>query len=271
MTNVEMITVSPVEIHAREFKDLYLAKATQKIEKIYTDAVSYADAKNREIAKVLSDVATKNAYAKDGFKSVADYASQVFGMNKSRAYALANAGKVYNDEAAPEQMKALSPFKLAELNRLIPSQAAEAVTSGTITEASTEKEIREYVSQKLAGTEKPKVLPSYTVKVCGSSFDSISEMLTTPRTVDAWDEFFLNLMVERHAGQEITVVPLPKTSVNPDSKKKNVMRRLYICHDEAAAIELYEYRPPKEDKVKKHKFTREQLMQMLAEAEEEEQ
>lgn len=268
MTNVNMITVSPVEMHEHTFKDAYLTKATQKIEKIYTDAVTYAEDKNREIAKILSDVAAKNAYAKDGFKSVADYAAQTFGMQKSRAYALANAGKVYNDDKAPEQMKALSPFKLAELNRLIPSQAADAITSGAITENSTEKEIREYVTQKIAETEKPKVLPTYTVKVCGANFDSISEMLTTPRTVDAWDEFFLNLMTERHTGQEITVVSLPKASVNPDSKKKTISRRLYICHDEAAAIELFEYRPEKpkaERAAKKPKFTREQLMAMLAE------
>lgn len=272
MTNVNMITVSPVEMHEHTFKDAYLTKATQKIEKIYTDAVTYAEDKNREIAKILSDVAAKNAYAKDGFKSVADYAAQTFGMQKSRAYALANAGKVYNDKNAPEQMKALSPFKLAELNRLIPSQAADAITSGAITENSTEKEIREYVTQKIAETEKPKVLPSYTVRICGQGFESIMETLTSPRTVDAWDELFTNLLHERHPGQEVTTVSLPKASVNPDSKKKTISRRLYICHDEAAAIELFEYRqekPKPERAAKKPKFTREQLMAMLAEMDDE--
>lgn len=155
-----------------QFKDMRLNEATQKIMAIYEDAKKYADQKNREIACILSDVKKEKSYEADGFKSVADYAETVFGIKRANAYALANAGTVYNNPDTPEAVKNMTPSKVAEIATVNRAAVQKALDEGRISETSTQKELREFAKTAQpadAKAEKPKVLPLYAVKFIGDS------------------------------------------------------------------------------------------------------
>lgn len=264
----EMITVIHADTSAPiNFKDVRLKKATEKIISIYTQAAAFADEKNREIAKVLSDVAAKEAYKADGFKSVADYANSIFGINRQNAYALASAGKVYKDPNTPAELKAMSPSKLAELSSVKPEVVKAAIESGEISSKTTQKDLRAFANK--AKDEEPKkaeIVITYTAVPAGLPYDweSYSEILNTPRTLEEWDGFFEALVSERHESKPETI-KLPMGKFLESSKKATINRRLYMNKGYSIAVEFFTYTPSKvPPKPTAPKFTREELLAMLA-------
>lgn len=273
MKTTEMITVAAANTEiARNFKDERLKKATERIISIYTQAAKFADEKNREIAKVLAEVAEKESYKADGFKSVADYANELFGINRQNAYALANAGKVYKNTDAHPVLKAMTPSKLAELTGVDNKKLKDALDKGQITADSTQKSLREFASQsKNSDTKKVQVVTTYTAVIVGlDTPESLASSLKSPRTFEEWDKFFIGLIQSRH-DSPAEVVKLPNGKFSPDGKKATINRRLYINQGVAMAVEFFIYTPPATPvKPKAPKLTREQLMKMLAELDEEE-
>lgn len=269
-----IITVSDLTSPASiSFKDERLAKATQRITAIYNDAASYAEKKNREISKILADVADKKSYEKDGFKSVADYANSIFGIAKQNAYALASAGKVYNDETSHPELLAMTPSKLAEVSRLDTNVLNEALNSGKINHETTQKDLREFVNSNKteADTEKPVVLDTYTVRPCTPLVtDEQDDTYKMPRTIDEWDQFFIDYVAHVSPNTPVEIVKLPKGKVDSIATKATLERRLYLNREYSLVIEFNKYVPSKEKtpKTKTPKFTREQLMAMLAEMDE---
>lgn len=277
MKATEIITLNPITTAALTFKDERLNKATQRISAIYSDAAHYADTKNREIAKILGDVAGKKAYEVDGFKSVADYASTVFGISRQNAYALANAGKVYNDTNAHPELKAMSPSKLAELASTDIKALNAALEAGEITHDTTQKSLREFADRVKTDKEgeKPVVLDTFTVRPCIPLItEEMRDTFSMAKTLDDWDDFFMDYVV--NAGNTtaptspVEIVKLPKGNVDPTANKATVNRRLYFNRDFSVVVEFYKYTAPKAPKAPKPvapKFTKEQLLAMLAEME----
>lgn len=126
-----------------KLKDMVLQDYTVKIANTINSAVMFVDEKNREIARMLADISINKRYVADGFKSVGDYAAKFFGYKKSASYALAAAGEVYLDPKAPEELKAFSPYKLAELSRGDKEKVADAAVRGEIKPNDTVKALRE--------------------------------------------------------------------------------------------------------------------------------
>lgn len=274
MKATEIITLNPITAAAHTFKDDRLNKATQRITAIYADAAKYADTKNREIAKILGDVADKKAYETDGFKSVADYASTVFGIARQNAYALANAGKVYNDKDAHPELKAMSPSKIAELAAVDAKVVNAALNSGEINHDTTQKDLREFADKSKSKTdkkgEKPVVLDTFTARPCLSMVtDEMADTFSMAKTLDDWDEWFMGYVSNVSTESPVEIVKLPKGKADPNLTKATVNRRLYFNRSFSIVVEFYTYVAPKPAAVKTTttKFTKEQLLPMLSEME----
>lgn len=267
----------PIEVKKVDFKDDRLAKATQRITAIYNDAAQYAETKNREIAKILGDVADKKAYEKDGFKSVADYASKIFGIATQNAYALARAGKVYNDKKAHPELQAMSPSKLAELNAVDDKAVAAALESGEINRDTTQKALREFADKAKATkeSEKPVVLDTYTARPCVTFVDDkTADTFQQDRTIEEWDDYFMEFVKNAAPGSPIEIAPLKKLETHDSNVKRIAYRRLYMNRTYSIVVEFYKYNPskkpakaPEKPGFTVEKFTKEQLLDMLAELE----
>lgn len=278
--STELITTNSLTIAEKlQFKDERLSAATQEIINIYGDAMAYADAKNRQLASILSRVKNEKSYAEDGFSSVADYAAKTFGFQKGKAYQLAAAGDIYNDEQASERLKAFSPSKLAEIANVQREILETDVESGKITPDTTQKALREYKASNTPSDEEKstEVLDLYEAR-------PISSLLTIPETfvnlfksapmlISDWDTK-ISEYINNNSRFECEVIKLSKgpALVNGSlTKKRTVERRLYITYDFSIVVEYTVYRPIDIKKIKNKDFTREELEQLLAEYEEEEQ
>lgn len=268
----EIITINHINATLPTFEDERLSKATQRIIAIYNDAAKYADTKNREIAKILGDVADKKAYEKDGFKSVADYASKIFGIASNNAYALARAGKIYNDKNAHEELKAMTPSKLAELNAVDQKDIEEALNSGKITRDTTQKALREFADKAKADkeSEKPVVLDTFTARPCVTFIDEkASDTYHAPRTIEEWDDYFMDFVSNSAPGSPVEIISLKRLETHDNNVKRIAQRRLYLNRSHSVVVEFYKYTAPKPKAAKPvaPKFTKEQLIAMLAEME----
>lgn len=274
MKTTEIITINPIETINRTFKDERLKKATESITAIYTDAAKYADTKNREIAKILGDVADKEAYKADGFKSVADYASTVFGIARQNAYALANAGKVYNDKSAHPELQAMSPSKIAELAAVDTKAVTAALEAGEITHDTTQKALREFADKAKADKEgeKPVVLDTFTARPCVPIIsDEQADTFASPKTIDEWEQWFIDHVATISPESPVEVVKLPKGKVDTSASKATINRRLFFNRGYSVVVEFFKYKKPATPKTpSKPKFTKEQLLAMLAEMEDSE-
>lgn len=270
MKNTELITLDNINTNFPTFKDDRLNKATQRIITIYSDAAKYADSKNREIAKILGDVSDKKAYSADGFKSVADYASSIFGIARQNAYALANAGRVYNSKDAHPELKAMSPSKLAELSNVDAKKLSAALESGEITHETTQKALREFAdkSKPVAANENQEVLDIFTARPCVPALnEEQKDTFSSGKLLDDWDDWFMGYVSSVSPDSPVEIIKLPKAKVNSDSKKATVNRRLYVNRGYSIVVEFYKYTAPKASKPTDTNFTKEQLLAMLAEME----
>lgn len=289
----EIISVNPVSIElVQTLTDARLIEATQKIANIYTNAARYANDKNREISKILGTVATEKSYEADGFKSVAEYANKLFGINRQNAYALANAGKVYNDSTAPEVLHQLPPSKLAEIASLPEEIILIGLASGNISVNKTQKELREFARANKQDdlTEKVEVVKEYTIKtqyellsdaLYASAGESAEEIAKVDNwleivqnghfTFGEWDEIF-GAMLGYISGpsEPVEVAKLPNAKVSLDSTKATVTRKAFFTDTIVVTVKFFTYTPKMTEAPKAPKFTKAQLLAMLAEMEDDE-
>ena len=163
--------IAPVitSVGAFSFKNRALAGYSRRIAELGADI----SAKNVEIAKILGHVLDEKCYVEDGYKSVAEYAEEVFGIKKQSAYQMANVGaKFFNseDETAKKVSALVSPSNLAELQNVPMEEIKKALDSGTISESSTQKSLRDFAKS----TKEPKITvetlySGYTKAVTGST------------------------------------------------------------------------------------------------------
>lgn len=270
----ELITIAQASVEVKEFKDERLTQATAKIARIYSNALKYADEKNREISTVLAEVAEQKSYEKDGFKSVADYAYKTFGIARQNAYALANAGKVYNDETTPDSIKEFSPSKLVELNGVARETIEQAIQDGTISKDTTQKGLRDFAKANRQDKKESKtvVLEKYTARICTTFItEELEAELSKGRIMEDWDTFFKSYCTNELSKDEsdVEIVKLPKGYAFPDAKKATIERKLYFNKGISVVVEFRTYVPtinvPKKEE-QKQTFTIEQLQEMLAAA-----
>ena len=251
---LEVVTVK--DMGTFSFKSTKLAEYSRQIASLGSEIAS----KNIEIAKILGHVLTEKCYEEDGFKSVADYAEQVFGIKKQSAYQMANVGaKFYNteNETAKKAAAILPPSNLAEIVNMSEDEIKKEIEAGNISENSTQKELRE-VAKGYKEPKKVSVEPLYqgTIKfVVGSTV-----------TVRPFERFTIDTIlrnVARDYGFEVS-------DFKPHGKDKKVS----VTESGDVFVVTYEkYVAPKVEKnpKKSNKFTVEELMAMLAEAQAEQE
>lgn len=245
MKNTDIIRIDNEISEVPAFTNEHLAKATKRIAAIYNDALKYEDSKNREIAKILADVADKKSYTDDGFSSVADYANTVFGIARQNAYALANAGKIYNDKEAPAGLKAFSPSKLAEVASVEPEILIESVNSGAISAATTQKDLRDFANMVKDNPERVKILKYYTPSFCISSQlanEIFPNFTSLKMTIEDLDTFISARIYDRYiqtASGEIEIFKLPKRVFELGGKKTTVQRKVYFNGSFSVVVEFY--------------------------------
>lgn len=246
---LEVVTVK--DMGTFSFKSAKLAAYSRQIANLGSEIAS----KNIEIAKILGHVLTEKCYEEDGFKSVADYAEQVFGIKKQSAYQMANVGaKFYNSdsETAKKVSAILPPSNLAEIVNMTEDDIEKEITSGNISEDSTQKELRE-VAKGYKEPKKVSVEPLYqgTIKfVVGST--------VTVRTFERFTIDTILRNVARDHGFEIS-----------EFKSHGKDRKVAVTESGDMFMVTYDkyVAPKKEDKPKQgKKFTVEELIAMLAEA-----
>lgn len=268
----EIITISPVSIGVHNFKNYNLQLATDKIAQIYSNAAKYVDEKNRAIASILAEVAAEKSYVDDGFKSVADYAAKTFGIARQNAYALATAGKVYNDDTIAAEIKAFSPSKLPEIANIPSDVLVAALQSGEISPSTTQKALREFAKAHKAEKDTTPtdavVVDMYEATICMSAIPPAFSELDLPRTLDEWDEYFCNAvaLITGDDTDNIEQVKLPKGYARLDAKKATVNRKLYFNRFMSVVVEFYVYKPKAQIVSTQPKYTIEELQAMLAAA-----
>lgn len=270
MSSKSLINLTELSMTAPTFKSAALNDATKKIIALYKDATTFVDNKNREMAKILATVATAKSYELDGFKSVADYAKQTFGIDRQNAYSLASAGKVYNNAKANAELKAMSPSKLAELSRVDEKVVENAIKDGKISKNSTQKELRDFANENTKkDSEKPKIEPTYTARFCSSTVPGdVKDELKNQRTISEWENYFSNYF-ESLSGYPVETIKLAKIKLEDGGETLNIERRLFVNYTFSMVVELKVYKSDrKKSKAPIVKYNKEQLLKMLAELEE---
>lgn len=272
----DIITVNPLSISTAKFNSAHLNKCTQRIAAIYADASKYVEQKNRELASILAEVADRHSYEEDGFTSVAEYAETTFGIKKASAYALATAGRIYNDKAIPDSVKTLSPSKVVEVSNVDPKVIDDAMKSGKLSKDTTQKELRTFAqlnttksAEKTDG--KVTIIPDYTARphMYQETYADVIDKLTTPRPLEMWVDMIKASIAEDGT---VEVIKLPNAKTAPDAKRSVIQRRLFFTEYFSVVVSFY---PAKlgnksvshEPDPVKH-YTKEELEKMIKELEE---
>lgn len=153
---------TPEERARFNYKDSLLTVYATKIARIE----KHVESSRVELAKLLGAIETNKCYQADGFKSVADFAEQVFHINRANAYQLAKVGMRFLNnpsETAQNVAKMLPPSVLAEAVNMTDEDIASAIEAGTINENTTQKALRD-VAKAAKGEPKVKVLTDYDVR-----------------------------------------------------------------------------------------------------------
>lgn len=173
----EQLTITTARASKLDFKSEKLTQLTISLDAVYQEAAEMGRTANRRIACILSEIESTKCYTEDGYKSVADYAKEVFGIERSNAYQLATAGDVYNDfdtivksgETPSDAYRVLadmSPSKLAETISAGRDKAIEALENGEISADSTQKELRTWAkAAKASETQTGTVAKEYTAHI----------------------------------------------------------------------------------------------------------
>lgn len=243
----ELTTKNTAGLAKFNFKSAELNRAAESIAAIATNAKNA----NIELAKVLGHVKETKCYEDDGFKSVAEFAEQTFGIKKATAYQLANVGqRFYNSENETAQLAAqmFSPANLAEIAKMTDDEIAAEIENGMDAET-TQDELREIARNHKPATVKAaeKLVnisgTEYHIKTPAKSItaDGVKES----EFIAARGENSLKAKIKTPGGETVNIILADDGSVT-----------VYT----ATKVET-----PKKSKTADRKFTKEELLAMLAE------
>ena len=185
-TNNDMTIYSAqVSLDPKSFKSKKLYEYALRINAAREAAASVvlnaaADAKlaqdkfEREAGFVLSEVQDAKAYAADGYKSAADFAAAVFGLNKSDCSSYIRAYKMR--KAYPE-LDSMPRTNIDRLSAADSKSVKEAIANKELTPGSTQDKLKTFVADHPAKPKKAKVVPTFNIyapnKNCPSEFSML--------------------------------------------------------------------------------------------------
>lgn len=225
-----------------------IAAQTEAMNALYNDTKQRAEAINSALAPLFGELLVSKCYTEDGFKSIADYADQTFGIGKSMAYMLARVGKEFYNEGAELTAKAreaLTVSKLGELTGVDRVAIAKAIDEGELSSGSSLQDCREFAaSHRKAGKEK--VVTTFNVRSMDDNF--FLENVTKDQMYELTAEA---IKANGHAGEcgEVVITPAKLTGDKPSAAQH------FIVYTSIGYCRMYEYRPyvKAESKAKKGK------------------
>lgn len=243
------------------FKNVELNKASERI-----TALKGSISENmNEIAKILGRVKRDKLYVEDGFKSVSEYAENALDLGKATAYAMAGVGDRFllSDTKTAQTISAMLPASnLAELVGLTDEEIQDGINKRSITPNSTQVELRAFVkavkSKRTDGLVR--VLPEFIVDIKIIHNNTVSDIhfdkCTLPQAV-----------VE--ISKEIEFSGFTEKQYVNEGKKDGAYHagvRIYYKESTGDIVKMTYARleQPKAKEEKKPKFTKEQLLEMLA-------
>ena len=214
-----------------------IAEQSAAMNSVYNAAKEGAETVNKALAPLFGELLKTKCFKDDGFKSVADYAEQTFGMSKSMAYMLARVGEQFyidNSDCTVKARETLSTSKLAELTNTDRVAIAKAIDSGELSSDSSLIACRDFATaHKKPGKEK--VLPTFTVA------DMRSRAVLAENVIK-------ESMYEAVAGglvdEEIVESPAEVffATVKLDGDKASAAQH-FIAYTAGGFVKMYEYRP----------------------------
>lgn len=230
------------------FKNAQLNKISAKIAEqsaamnsVYNAAKEGAEAVNKALAPLFGELMASKCYKDDGFKSVADYAEQTFGMSKSMAYMLARVGEAFYNtgaEGAKLARETLSTSKLAELTGTDKKVVGDAIKAGELNADTPLAACRDFAtSHKKPGKEK--VVPLfdlYTLPRKEGDFPKLSAVQK-----EDFKEAILEARDMAFAADSMSIV-----SVKLDGDKPSAKQHFILCGIDGAVMgytEMWEYVP----------------------------
>lgn len=219
-----------------------IAAQTDAMNKLYNDTKQRAEAINSALAPIFGELLVSKCYTDDGFKSVADYAEQTFGIGKSMAYMLARVGKEFYNEGAELTAKAreaLTVSKLGELTGVDRIAISKAIDAGELSSESSLQDCRNFAaSHRKAGKEK--VVQMYDLyPVPHKSGDK-------PIAVNVVKDDFILAVLDSKGKLDVHPSNLAITGVKFEGDKASAAQHFVVYAVSGALLgysEVFEYRP----------------------------
>lgn len=211
-----------------------IAEQSAAMDSVYNAAKEGAEAVNKALAPLFGELMASKCYKDDGFKSVADYAAQTFGMSKAMAYMLARVGEAFYNTGSEDAKKAretLSTSKLAELTSVDKKEIGKALDSGELTQDTPLVACRDFATaHKKPGKEK--VVQTYNLyAMCYMEEGNDKGLIAENVTKDELPECAAN-----HSGLTLY------TSVKVDGDKPSAAQH-FIMYAPDGGCAMFEYRP----------------------------
>lgn len=214
-----------------------IAVEAANMNSVYNAAKEGAEAVNKALAPLFGELLTTKCFKEDGFKSVAEYAEQTFGMSKSMAYMLARVGEQFfntDNDYTRKARETLSTSKLNELTGTDRLAIAKAIDEGKLTADTSLASCREFATaHKKPGKEK--VLSTFNVynMVDKSIFVENVDKETMFEQVAV--SFVANGYVDSEAAVFFSTAKL-------DGDKPSAAQH-FIAYTAGGFTRMYEYRP----------------------------
>lgn len=226
-----------------------IAEQSAAMNSVYNAAKEGAEAVNKALAPLFGELLTSKCYKEDGFKSVADYAEQTFGMSKSMSYMLARVGEQFyntDNEYTQKARETLSTSKLAEFAGVDRVAIAKAIDDGELAADTPLASCREFAAtHKKPGKER--VLPTFNV------FSMADKAVPVAENVDK-DAMFTavadSLCLAAIADSPAAVM---FTTAKVDGDKASAAQH-FIAYTAGGFSRMYEYRPYVKPEAKREQF-----------------
>lgn len=214
-----------------------IAEQSAAMNALYTEAKDKAEAINKALAPIFGELLKSKCYKDDGFKSVADFAEQTFGMGKSMAYMLARVGEqFYSDDSkySKSARETLSTSKLAEFAGVDRVAIAKAIDDGKLTKDTPLAECREFAAAHKKPS-KERVLPTFNVAEMMSKaviaenvdkeamFEAVAKSLCVAAVVKSSEDVFFS-------------------TAKLEGDKASAAQH-FIAYTAGGFVRMYEYRP----------------------------
>lgn len=208
-----------------------IAEQSAAMNSVYNAAKEGAEAVNKALAPLFGELMASKCYKDDGFKSVADYAEQTFGMSKSMAYMLARVGETFYNTGSEDAKKAretLSTSKLAELTGVDKKDIGKALKDGKLSAETSLADCRDFATaHKKPGKER--VVPTFNLFAMsgGRETDLVAENVTKEELAE---------LAANYSG-------LPfYTSIKIEGDKPSAAQH-FIMFSATGVCGMFEYRP----------------------------